>query len=200
MARENTSVRSRTQAAILDGAAAAFRDAGFEQTSMDEIARRAGVARGTLYYNFASKDEIAVGIAERYRQQGYEELLEQQAAGAGTLALLDGVFAFAGRWIAGNRDAAFIGTTAAIRGVGRDANRPGTTAVLERLVAQGQAEGVLRDDLAAPVIARLLAALLTQAALLGPEPAEQDPTEWPRRLLRAAIQGVGRAGPGGGSA
>jgi AcrR family transcriptional regulator len=190
MADGHRSVRSRTREAILDAAASAFRELGFDGTSMDEIARRAGVARGTLYYNFPSKDDIAVQIAERYRAEGYSRLLAQQAAGEDALALLDNFFAFAGEWIVENRDAAFIGTTAAIRGVGRSPDRPGTTSVFEGLVLQGQTEGTFRRDLPAPAIARLLAALLSQAALLGPNISNGEAAQWPRHLLRMALQGV----------
>jgi AcrR family transcriptional regulator len=190
MGTPRLSPRSRTREAILDAAAIAFRERGFEGTSVDEIARRAGVARGTLYYNFESKDDIAIGIAERFRAEGYRQLLEQQAAGADVLTLLDTFFAFAGQWIADNRDAAFIGTTAAIRGVGRAPDRPGTTQVLAQLVARGQTEGQLRADRDPALIARLLAALLTQAALLGPGEPGADPAAWPRLLLRTALDGV----------
>lgn len=190
MVSASSSPRSRTCAAILEAAAAAFRENGFETVSVDEIARLAGVARGTLYYNFASKEEIAVGIAEQYRAQGYAALLEQQADGLGVLALLDNFFAFAGKWIADNRDAAFVGTTAAIRGVGRTPGRPGTTQVFEELVERGQTEGVLRPDLPAASIARLLAALLTQAALLGPAASADDAVNWPKTLLHIALEGV----------
>lgn len=181
---------SRTANAILDGAELAFREVGFSATSMEEIARRSGVARATIYYNFESKEEIAVGIAERYRQQGYVDLLKQQTEGLGTIELLNNFFEFAGNWIANNRDAAFIGTTAAIRGVGRSENRPGTAEVFEGLVQQGQSEGVLRIDLLAPVLARLLGGLLIQAALVGSGPTETEVRKWPLTLLGATLQGL----------
>ncbi len=190
MAIPNESVRSRTRAAILDAASALFREDGFDRTSMDEIAKRASVARGTLYYNFASKDDIAIGIAERHRTAGYAQLLERKAAGANALTLLDEFFAFAGAWIARNRDAAFIGTTAAMRGIGRSPDRPGTTAVFEEVVRQGQEEGLIRPDIEPTVAARLLGALLTQAALLGPDPSNEDDTRWPLQLLRVALAGL----------
>ncbi len=92
MAKPNESVRSRTRAAILDAASALFRENGFGRTSMDEIARRASVARGTLYYNFVSKDDIAIGIAERHRAAGYADFLGRKAAGANALVLIDEFF------------------------------------------------------------------------------------------------------------
>lgn len=44
--------------AILAGAAAAFSEHGFAATSMREIARRSGASLGSIYYHFASKEEI----------------------------------------------------------------------------------------------------------------------------------------------
>ena len=102
MAQATSPTRSRTRTAIVDAAETAFRDFGFERTSMDEIGRRAGVARGTLYNNFRSKDDIAVGVAEKYRALGYARLLEQRAAGGDAVTLLDRFFSFAGELIAGD--------------------------------------------------------------------------------------------------
>lgn len=43
---------------ILSAAAEVFSRRGFHQSRMDEIAERAGVAKGTLYYNFSSKSKL----------------------------------------------------------------------------------------------------------------------------------------------
>lgn len=190
MTSKLASPRSRTRTAILDAAEVAFRELGFERCSMEEIAQRADVARGTLYYNFASKEDIAVGVAERFRAAGYADYLAQRAAGADTLTLLHNFFSAAGPSIAENRDAFFIATLAAARGVGRSPDRPGTTMVFTDLVMQGQEEGVFRQDIATSAIARLLGALLTQAALQGPETSARDVAQWPLVLLQAALGGV----------
>jgi len=57
MARETGSKR-----AILDAALDLAAEQGISGTSMDDVAQRAGVAKGTLYYNFASKDKIFEGL------------------------------------------------------------------------------------------------------------------------------------------
>jgi AcrR family transcriptional regulator len=59
---------------ILDGARAVFLSAGFDGASMGEIARAAGVSKGTLYVYFDSKESLfeALTIAER---QGLAEAL-----------------------------------------------------------------------------------------------------------------------------
>ena len=43
---------------ILDAAVAVFSKTGYHQSGMDEIAKLAGVAKGTLYYNFSSKSKL----------------------------------------------------------------------------------------------------------------------------------------------
>ena len=50
--------RGGSQEAIVDAAARLFLERGFGSVSMDELATAAGVARRTLYNQFASKEEI----------------------------------------------------------------------------------------------------------------------------------------------
>lgn len=55
---------------ILDGARKVFMDLGFDGASMNEIARSAGVSKGTLYVYFADKNALFEAIVE-------QEALEQ---------------------------------------------------------------------------------------------------------------------------
>jgi AcrR family transcriptional regulator len=50
---------------ILDGARAVFLDLGFDGASMGEIARAAGVSKGTLYVYFADKSRLFEAIVEQ---------------------------------------------------------------------------------------------------------------------------------------
>jgi AcrR family transcriptional regulator len=63
---EETSKRRQ----ILDGARKVFMDLGFDGASMGEIARSAGVSKGTLYVYFTDKNRLFEAIVE-------EEALEQ---------------------------------------------------------------------------------------------------------------------------
>jgi len=56
---------------ILDGASKVFMDLGFDGASMGEIARAAGVSKGTLYVYFADKNRLFEAIVE-------QEMLDQQ--------------------------------------------------------------------------------------------------------------------------
>src|SRR5712671_554543 len=56
---------------ILAGASKVFMDLGFDGASMGEIARAAGVSKGTLYVYFADKSRLFEAIVE-------QEMLDQQ--------------------------------------------------------------------------------------------------------------------------
>src|SRR3954447_22486543 len=55
---------------IVDGARKVFMNLGFDGASMGEVARSAGVSKGTLYVYFADKNRLFEAIVE-------EESLEQ---------------------------------------------------------------------------------------------------------------------------
>ncbi|AEJ41123.1 TetR family transcriptional regulator [Sulfobacillus acidophilus TPY] len=48
----------KTRDLILAAALKEFAESGFDRTTMDAIAVRAGVAKGSIYYHFPSKDEL----------------------------------------------------------------------------------------------------------------------------------------------
>lgn len=48
--------------AILDAALQLAAERGISGTTMDDVAERAGVAKGSLYYNFSSKDKLFEGL------------------------------------------------------------------------------------------------------------------------------------------
>ena len=50
---------------LLDAAMAVFAEKGFAGTKMDDIARRAGVSKGTVYLYFTSKEALIEGIIHR---------------------------------------------------------------------------------------------------------------------------------------
>jgi AcrR family transcriptional regulator len=50
--------------AVLDAARRLFAAGGFEATSIDAIAARAGVAKGAVYHHFKSKEDIFVQVFE----------------------------------------------------------------------------------------------------------------------------------------
>src|SRR4029077_11751062 len=57
--------RSRTRAKLLDAALALTREKGLENTSLQDVAQRAGMTTGAIYGNFANRDELFMALAKR---------------------------------------------------------------------------------------------------------------------------------------
>jgi AcrR family transcriptional regulator len=55
--------RARTRAKLIQAAADVVREKGYERTTQDDIARRAGMTRGAVQGNFKDKDELFMAIA-----------------------------------------------------------------------------------------------------------------------------------------
>lgn len=55
-----------TRTAILDAAEALILDSGFAASSIDKVIEKAGVTKGTFFYHFKSKADLALALVERY--------------------------------------------------------------------------------------------------------------------------------------
>ena len=56
--------RARTRARLIAAAAEIVGEKGFEATSLDAVARRAGMTRGAIYGNFHDRDELFMAVVE----------------------------------------------------------------------------------------------------------------------------------------
>lgn len=59
---------------ILDGARRVFLAQGFEGASMNEVARAAGVSKGTLYVYFANKERLFAAIVDEERVEHVQDI------------------------------------------------------------------------------------------------------------------------------
>ena len=58
--------------AIVDEAARSFFEKGFDRTSVRDIAEGTGVASGSIFYHFASKEDLLVSVIEEGIRLGHE--------------------------------------------------------------------------------------------------------------------------------
>src|SRR5690242_6886783 len=70
-------------AELLDAALKLFVEKGFAATRSEEVARAAGVSKGTLYLYFPSKEELLKAVIQHF-------LADQIAAGAQEAAAIEG--------------------------------------------------------------------------------------------------------------
>ena len=74
---------------ILDGARRVFLSTGFDGASMNEVARAAGVSKGTLYVYFASKEELFAALLRDEKREQAEQICRFDDDGPDVRATLD---------------------------------------------------------------------------------------------------------------
>lgn len=183
---------ARADRAILEATLDLFIEAGFEGMSVEEVAKRTGVARATVYRRWPSKQELVLAAIE----DCIEDMELFPDSGDVETDLITGV----------RQARKFISESKAGKALPRmvhevTAGTPFGLAYLERVMrprfqllvealARGQRRGELRDDLdlelaLASIVGPMMFLRVTQRlSQLGPD--------LPERLVRQAIQGLGR--------
>jgi AcrR family transcriptional regulator len=179
--------RAATRAALLEAATELFSTRGFAATSIDEIARRARVTKGALYYHFRTKNDVFAAV---YSNMAIElsDSVRRASAGADAVARIraaaDGFFASAEderiRRVMFVEGPSILGGTRC-----REIDREHFLGLVTELLEQVQEHGFL-TGLDADVLSRLTLALLIEASqMLG---SSED-----RSATRAQLEAVALA-------
>ncbi|MDP6344889.1 MAG: TetR/AcrR family transcriptional regulator [Alphaproteobacteria bacterium] len=160
--RGRKSEASRAQ--ILDAAARLLRDQGYGAMTLRQIAERADIKAGSVYYHFASKDEILDAVLARGLHvviEAVEGRLAALPAGAGHLERIAAAVAAHLEALLAHGDY----TSAGIRTFGQvpeasrqkdERLREEYIALWQHLLQQAQAAGEIRADLDTSVLRALL--------------------------------------------
>jgi AcrR family transcriptional regulator len=70
----------RSTAAILDAALVEFDRHGIRRVALDDVARRAGVSRTTIYRRFAGRDELVAAVMDRENARLFADIAVELAA------------------------------------------------------------------------------------------------------------------------
>jgi AcrR family transcriptional regulator len=93
---------------ILDAAIIEFVEKGYEATSIDSIAERAGLTKGGIYYHFSSKDDILIKANERFMEPVIGFMVEasnELLAAAGLVLYIEKYLTY---WMQHPREMSFI--------------------------------------------------------------------------------------------
>lgn len=77
MANQHEEVREERANRILDVAATLIQRLGYKKTTMDDIARQAGVAKGTLYLHWKTRDDLFLALLVRERTRVTSDIQQQ---------------------------------------------------------------------------------------------------------------------------
>jgi TetR/AcrR family fatty acid metabolism transcriptional regulator len=197
---------------ILDAAVRIFADKGFYNAKVSEIARVAGVADGTIYLYFKSKDDLLISLFEDRMERINANLRVALAEAGSPVDKLRRLLELQLALVESDPRLAEV-LTVELRQSAKFLREYRQTKFGEflKLVAQpieeGQRDGSLRADLDPPVVARALFGALDELALawlLGPSPTsgdraarrrrQFDPTRVAGQLAELFLEGL-RAAP-----
>jgi AcrR family transcriptional regulator len=187
-----------TRAAVLEAARDAFVEHGFAATSIDDIARAAGVSKGAVYHHFASKEDL---FAELFRRSQEAALDEATAQGAHIEPLWAQVHAIAGAflstYLSDPAARSLLRQSSSVLGLERcrridgELALPLITEVLRDLRARGELAPVPPEVTAQVILSVLCEAVSSIVAAPDPERALSEV----RQVLHALLSGL-RASPG----
>lgn len=155
---------------ILDAAVRVFAKKGFYATRVSEVAKAAGVADGTIYLYFKSKDELLVSLFEDRVAKLLEYMRDELPKEPNAAAKLRRVIELQLGLLEGERDLAEV-ITVIIRQSSKllkEYAAPRFVAYLDaiaKVVAEGQASGEFRKDVSASLAARVTFGALDGVAL-----------------------------------
>lgn len=165
--------------AIIEAATRLFAVKGFNETSTAEVAKEAGVAQGTLFYHFKTKEGIMLeafhGIMQTYLA-GLEKAMQESASGLDALeAILRFHFAFtetnSARFLVVLRDFPFyFAQSDSINRKQVEDRIRRTVGFLRNALERGRCDGSIREvpvEKTAHVLRGLMHGLVRQK-LLGP--------------------------------
>lgn len=202
MPKRNTANRPTR---ILDAANELIALYGYDKTTVSDIAREAGVAKGAVYLHWASKEQLFDALIIREAQRVMEDFLARLEAdpSGGMLArmYLHGILALKNNPLLCalyTHDSRILGNYVHAQDVQRYTNR---FLFGQTFVEQMQAAGLARTDLSAQVLAYLMSVI--SYGFIGIEtiiPASMAPSLEETGEAMAALMQSGLAGPGDNSA
>lgn len=143
--------KQETRKAIMQAAITLFSEKGFEKTSIEELARAAGIGKGTIYGYFQTKSDILHAFCEDELENLHEELTTNADREIPILQQMVSIYMSEFRHITENREFArlFMQETAFPRDVDLErhlANEDNYFKLLFPLLEKAQERGELRKD------------------------------------------------------
>lgn len=196
--------REATRQKLYEAAVTLIAEQGFSATTVDEIAERAGVAKGTVYYNFASKSVLfeellrhGVGLltaslrdaAERTAREGGSKTDALDAMIRAGLVFIDRYPAFTQLYVAElwRTNRAWQSTLLVVR--------QQAVAVIEDVLREGIANGEFHEAIDVSLTASALVGMVLVAALdwkaFQAERSLDDVHSALSRLLQGRVSGRG---------
>ena len=145
-------MKNNKQEIIVDAALEVFRDKGYANTRMADVARRAGVSYGLVYHYFTSKEMLFNMIVEGWWDRLYQMLRDEGMSNTGCREKLENIISFFLDTYAEKPNLVSIFVTEVSRSsvyhtAGGLAKFRTFFSLTEEIMEEGQKKGFLRSDM-----------------------------------------------------
>ena len=145
-------MKNNKQEIIVDAALEVFRDKGYANTRMADVARRAGVSYGLVYHYFTSKEMLFNVIVEGWWSRLYQMLKDEGVSNTGCREKLENIISFFLDTYAEKQTLVSIFVTEVSRSsvyhtAGGLARFRTFFSLTEEIMEEGQKKGFLRSDM-----------------------------------------------------
>jgi TetR/AcrR family transcriptional repressor of nem operon len=190
---------TRTREEILQAACCLFHAGGFKGTSVDDVAREAGVKKANLFHYFPTKEDLGLAVVDRVTQSFKEKITSRLSAnGKDPVRIVEKMFSESARNMkeAGCCRGCFIGNLAQELSDHNEKLRERIaehfrfwTEKLSELLAEGQSGGYLRKEMKPGQSAEAILALYQGAMLFCKARKETGIFENARKMAVGYLDG-----------
>ena len=96
--------KASTKESLLNAAEKLFRERGYSETTVDQIADLAQVSKVTFYVYFKAKEDLLIGLHNRVLESALERINQPEHKNAGAIATLKILASDLGRWTEENSE------------------------------------------------------------------------------------------------
>jgi AcrR family transcriptional regulator len=180
-----------------------FLENGFRGTSVKDLTEAAGVARGTLYCHFKSKDEVLESILDKYSCEFLDQLMATvEACKEGFVIKFKTFFRFTTEFARDNRELLLVYNTLLGEIVGNSSNAEKKikemqmrfNLFVENLIAYGQGEGTVPREIDAHAHSHVITATLSGMLLqwyLNEDSIGYNNKKYVRSFRASMLRGLG---------
>ncbi len=181
---------------ILEAALTVFSCKGFHNARMIEIARQAGVGKGTVYEYFASKSDLFYQMAEREATRYLREIRRHIETQSGFTARLEGLIIFHKEYISRRTElSACVNNGSIVMDEALKSKvmmmmrqtRGSAVQMIEDILEQGRREGCVSQNAEISFAANIMLNMVMAYSLKCVQ-GEEEP---PEKLIRLITDGIG---------
>ncbi|AUG80609.1 TetR family transcriptional regulator [Kitasatospora sp. MMS16-BH015] len=148
--------KQKVQERLYDSALGLITERGYDGTSIEDIAERADVARGTFFNYFQRKEDLIVEWGQRRRARLAAGMLEEGAPGQGAVAQLEHCMTVLGVLSESERAVTIAMLTAWVKAGRPVLEEPYVAETFARIVALGVAGGEFQPGVSAEQVGHVL--------------------------------------------